>query len=172
MNKYLMIATVLKPQGIHGECKLRSFAADISLFHSWKTLFRKNGTGFEPVSVRVTRIRDAFVYAYLNGSKSADEAEAFRGIDLYVDRGHTAPVEEGSVLIADLIGCIARDESGNMVGTLSDVLQYSTVDTWVFSTGNGTLMVPALKSVFPEVNAEEKKILVVRDRLEEVAVRS
>jgi 16S rRNA processing protein RimM len=42
----------------------------------------------------------------------------------------------------------------------------------VFRTAEGTLMAPALKAVFPEVDAEKKTILAVRERLEEVAVRS
>ena len=172
MNDYLMIGTVLKPQGVRGECKLRSYAADIELFHRWHTLYRKTGIGFEPVSVRVARIRDGFVYAFLNGSASAEEAEAFRGTDLYVDRTHAAPAEDGAVLIADLIGCEARDENDEAIGTLTDVLQYGTVDTWVFKTAGGTLMAPALKAVFPEVDAENKLIRVVREKLEEVSVRS
>ena len=172
MNDYLMIATVLKPQGVRGECKIRSWAADIGLFHDWKTLYLKSGEGFRPVSVRVARIRDGFGYAFLDGSASADEAEKFRGLDLYVDRAHAAPAEGDAVLIADLVGCEARDEEGALVGTLTAVLQYGTVDTWVFDTGFGTLMAPALRAVFPEVDARQKKILVVRGRLEEVAVRS
>ena len=167
-----MIATVLKPQGVRGECKLRSWAADIELFRRWHTLYRKTGVGFEPVSVRVARIRDGFVYAFLNGSRDADAAEAFRGIDLYVDRAHAAPAADGAVLIADLVGCEARDEHGETVGVLTDVLQYGTVDTWVFRTGEGTLMAPALIAVFPEVDPDNKIIRVIRDRLEEVAVRS
>ena len=167
-----MIATVLKPQGVRGECKLRSWAADIELFRRWKTLYRKSGTGFEPVSVRVVRIGDGFVYAHLNESASANEAELYRGCDLYVNRAGAAPVEEEAVLIADLIGCEARDEHGGVIGTLSDVLQHGTVDTWVFQTAGGTLMAPALKAVFPVVDPEKKTILVVREKLEEVCVRS
>ena len=172
MNDYLMIATVLKPQGVRGECKLRSWAADIGRFRRWTTLYRKSGAGFEPVSVRVSRIGDGFVYAFLNGSSDADQAEAFRGADLYVDRKHAAPMDEDAVLIADLIGCEARDEQGAVIGTLSEVLQHGTVDTWVFRTSGGTLMAPALKAVFPVVDPENKTILVVRERLEEVCVRS
>lgn len=172
MNDYLMIATVLKPQGVRGECKIRSYAADIEMFHRWHTLFRKSERGFDPVSVRVARIRDGFVYAHLDGSSTADEAEAFRDTELYVDRAHAAPSEEDAVLIADLIGCEAVDDSGASIGTLTDVLQYGTVDTWVFRTGEGTLMAPALKAVFPEVNVEKRQILVVRERLEEVSVRT
>ncbi len=172
MNDYLMIASVLKPQGVRGECKLRSFAADTELFHRWTTLYLKSMEGFIPVSVRTVRIRDGFVYAHLNDSRSAEDAERFRGSDLYVDRAHAAPVEENGNLIADLIGCEARDESGVLIGILSDVLQYGTVDTWVFKAPDGMLMAPALKAVFPEVDVELKTILVIRDRLEEVAVRS
>ncbi len=172
MNDYLMIATVLKPQGVRGECKLRSYAADIQLFYRWKTLFIRQDDCFNPVSVKVARIRDDYVYAYLNESSCADDAEKFRGCDLYVDRQHAAPAEGDAVLIADLIGCEARDEIGDFVGILSSVLQYGTVDTWVFDTGFGTLMAPALRSVFPEVDAAKKTILVIRERLEEVAVRT
>ena len=172
MNDYLLIAAVLKPQGIRGECKIRSYAADIDLFRQWKTLYRKTGEGFTPVTLRTAGIRDGYVYAFLDGSDSTDSAEKFRGCDLYIDRAHAAPAGEDAVLIADLIGCEARDENGETIGTLTDVLQYGTVDTWVFSTDKGSLMVPALKAVFPEVDPVNRTILVVRDRLEEVAVFS
>ena len=75
MNDYLMIATVLKPQGVRGECKLRSYAADIERFHKWDTLYLKKNDSFLPVSLRTVRIRDGFVYAHLDGSDSADAAE-------------------------------------------------------------------------------------------------
>ena len=172
LNDYLMIATVLKPQGVHGECKLRSYAADIEMFRQWHNLYMKTTSGFQSVSVRVARIRDDFVYAFLNNSDSTDAAEAFRGTDLYVNRSQIVPTGKDTDLIADLIGCEARDKCGIVIGILSDVLQYGSVDTWVFRTSDGTLMAPALKSVFPEVDTEAKTILVERDRLEEVSVRS
>ena len=172
MNDYLMIASVLKPQGVRGECKIRSFAADIDLFHHWKTLFLKTDQGFSPVSVHTSRIRDGFVYARLNDSCTVEEAEQFRGRELYVSRSDAAPLEGNAVLIADLIGCEAKDRDGKAVGTLTEVLQYGTVDTWVFRTASGTLMAPALEAVFPEVDPERKTILVDSERLEEVAVRS
>ena len=56
------------------------------------------------------------------------------------------------------------------VGTLIDVLQYGTVDTYVFRTRKGSLMAPALKKVFVETDVENRKIIVDRERLEEVAV--
>ena len=174
MKEYLMIGTVLKPQGVRGECKIRSYVAQIDLFRKWGTLYVKDkgAETYRPVSVRLDRIHEGFVYAVLEGCESADAAERFRGCDLYIDRAHAAKPGKDGVLIADLIGCEAVDGSGGVVGTLTDVLQYGPVDTWVFKTPSGTLMAPALKAVFPEVDAEAGRILVVKDRLEEVAVRT
>jgi 16S rRNA processing protein RimM len=172
MDDFLMIGTVLKPQGVRGECKIRSWAADISRFNTWKVLYMKTVDGFMPVAVKVTRISDGLVFARLDGSSSANEAEKYRGTDLYVDRDNAAPAEKDATLIADLIGCTARDENGTEIGVLTDVLQHGTVDTWVFRTASGTLLAPALLSVFPAVDPENKAIDVIRERLEEVAVRS
>ncbi len=173
LNDYLLIASVLKPQGVRGECKLRSYAADITMFRNWHTMFLKTGEVFSPVSLKTVRLSaDGYVYAHINDSASAEEAEAFRGMDLYIHRDHSYPVSEDATLIADLIGCEAHDETGKMIGTLTDVLQYGTVDTWVFRCADGTLMAPALKSVFPEVDTEKRVIRVIREKLEEVSVIS
>ena len=61
MNDYLLIASVLKPQGVRGECKLRSYAADIERFHQWNTLYLKNDDSYIPVALRTVRIRDGSV---------------------------------------------------------------------------------------------------------------
>lgn len=166
-----MIGTVLKPQGIRGEVKIKPYAARVELFLTWKTLYLESKGDYTPISLKTARIHEGFVYACLGDSASADDAEAFRGRDLYIDRAHAAPPEDGSVYIADLIGCEAVDGEGRVLGTLTDVLQYGTVDTWVFRTPQGgTAMVPALLSVFPEVDAAAGRISVCAEKLREVAV--
>ena len=172
MKEYLLIGTVLKPQGVRGECKIRSYAADIGLFSRWDTLYVQEEGGYRRVALKTMRIQEDFVFAHLDGSATMEEAEAFRGAELYIDRAHAAPPGEDACLIADLIGCEAWDENDTVIGTLTDVLQYGTVDTWVFKTEKGTLMAPALKAVFPEVDAENKTISAVREKLEEVSVLS
>ncbi len=170
MTDYLMIGEVLKPQGVRGEVKIRSFAADTELFRSWNPLFLEEGGAYTPLPCRFGRIHDGFVYATLGGCASVEEAEKLRGRSLYIDRAHAAPLEEGAVYIADLIGCEAVDEEGNVLGRLTDVLQHGSVDTWVFRGKKGGFLAPALKDVFTEVNPAERRILVRSGRLQEVAV--
>ena len=170
MKNYLMIAEVLKPQGIRGEVKLKPYTADITSFAGWKTLFLAEKDTFTPISAKVTRIHEGNVYAILGDCASMEDAEKFRGRQLFIDRAHVQVQDPDAVLIADLIGCVATDENGNTVGTLTDVLQYGTVDTYVFRTPRGTMMAPALLKVFPKVDPEAGTISVCAEKLREVAV--
>ena len=87
-----------------------------------------------------------------------------------MERAHSNPLEEDEVYISDLIGCEGIDEEGKSIGVLTDVLQHGVVDVYVFKQRTKSVMAPALKAVFPTVDVAAKRISVVRERLEEVAV--
>ena len=169
MTDYLMIGEVLKPQGLRGECKIRPYAADLSLFETWDTLYRTEEEAYLPLPFSFHRVHEGFVYGVLGECRNPEDAERLRGLKLYIDRAHAAPLAEGEIYIADLIGCRAVDETGKELGTLTEVLQHGTVDTWVFS-GAHPFMAPALLSVFPRVDPEARRIDVLSEKLGEVAV--
>lgn len=173
MTQHLMIGEVLKPQGIRGEVKIKPYAADPNDFKRWKKLYllEKDGS-YAPVKAACSRVHDGFVYATLGDCASMEDAEKLRGRELFIDRGQAGKLAEGEVFISDLIGCEAVDEAGNVIGTLTDVLQHGAVDVYVFRTPRGTLMAPALEAVFPTVDVEAKRIGVIAARLEEVAVEA
>ncbi len=170
MIDYLMIGEVLKPQGIRGEVKIKPFAANHEDFRRWKTLYMKQGESYQPVKARCSRVHDGFAYVTLGECASMEDAEKYRGVQLYVDRAHANPLEEGEVYISDLIGCEGVDESGASIGVLQDVLQHGMVDVYVFKAKGKSVMAPALKAVFPTVDVAGKRIAVVREKLDEVAV--
>lgn len=170
MTQYLMIGEVLRPQGVKGEAKVRPYAANHDDFRHWKTLYLKDGEQYTPVRSQCVRVHDGFAYLLLADCATPEDVEKLRGRQLYIDRAHANPLEEGEVYISDLIGCEAVDESGAVVGTLTDVLQHGPVDVYVFRTPRGTLMAPALKAVFPRVDVAARRMDVCAERLQEVAV--
>lgn len=170
MNDYLMIGEVLKPQGIRGEVKVKPYAADTDAFHDWKTLYLLHGNTYEPITATCSRVHDGFAYLTLGDCRSMDDAEKLRGEKLYIDRAHALPLEEDEVYISDLVGCVAVDETGVELGQLMDVLQHGAVDVYVFRGAKGEWMAPALKAVFPTVDVAARRIQVVREKLDEVAV--
>lgn len=170
MIDYLMIGEVLKPQGIKGEVKVKPFAANHDDFRRWKKLYIKQGESYAPIKAKCSRVHDGFVYVTLGESASMEDAEKQRGWQLYIDRAHANPLEEDEVYISDLIGCEGIDEEGKSIGELTDVLQHGVVDVYVFKAKGKSVMAPALKAVFPAVDVAAKRISVVRERLDEVAV--
>ena len=173
MQRFLMIGEVLRPQGVRGEAKLRSWAADDDMFLEWDTLYFRRGESesYEPVKMRCSRVNDGFAYVTFEGCASPEDVERLRGRKVYIDREHAAPLPEGSVYIADLIGCKAVDETGREIGTFTDVLQNGPTDVYVLRAPNGTgLMAPALKDAFVDLDVGAGVVRVNRKRLREIAV--
>lgn len=170
MNEYLMIGQVLKPQGIRGEAKVKPYAADPEDFLRWKTLYILSGDSYEPIAAKCSRVHDGFAYITLGDCTDPNGVERLRGVQLYIRREQTVTPTGDETFICDLIGCRAVDESGHELGTLTDVLQHGPVDVYVFRTPRGSMMVPALKAVFPAVDVQERRIDVCAERLQEVAV--
>lgn len=170
MNEYMMIGEVLRPQGVKGEAKVRPHTANPDAFKKWTTLYLQDGTMYTPISVKCSRVHDGFAYLTLGECSTPEEVDKLRGRQLFIDRAHANRLGKNEVYIVDLIGCEAVNETGEVVGTLKDVLQNGPVDVYVFQTKRGTMMAPAILAAFPQVDAENKKMTVCQARLDEVAV--
>lgn len=167
-HDYLLLGEVVRPQGIHGEVKLRHYTDDPERFLELKTVYREREGRYEPIGVTGARVREDDVFLMLEGVRDRNAAEALRGVKLWVDRAHARELGEDEVYIADILGAEAYDTQGGRVGTLREVLTPGGVDVFVFDTPTGTLMAPALKTVLLELDAEGGRIVLDEKRLEEV----
>lgn len=78
---------------------------------------------------------------------------ALRGKRVCIDRDE-AKLPEGSVFIADLIGCRALDEDGAELGRIEDVLTMPSSDVYVIA-GEKRYMVPAVREFVREIRVDE-----------------
>jgi 16S rRNA processing protein RimM len=155
MNDYLLLGTVVKPQGLKGEVKLRHETGDASRFLSLKTAWMKQGDAFAEIRVLSARLSGADVYLTLEGVRDRGAAEHLRGAELYVDRANARPLMDGEAFIADLVGLTAVDTRGNRIGTLTGVLQPGGTDVLVFQTPEGQLMAPHMKRLVKEITRDQ-----------------
>ena len=168
MNDYLLLGTIVKPQGLKGEVKLRHETGDVSRFLELETAWIRQGERYMPVRVVSARLSGPDVYLTLEGVLDRDAAEKLRGTELYIDRAHARELPDGEVFIADLIGLKAVDTKGNAIGTLTDVLQPGGTDVLVFMTPEGPLMAPYLKKLVKEITRD--RIVLDEAVLPEVGV--
>ncbi len=86
-----------------------------------------------------------FVILKFKGIDNINEIEPYRGKDLLVTRKQAIPLEEGEYFISDLIGLRVVSDQGEVLGTLTDVLQTGANDVYVVKREEKKdLLIPAI----------------------------
>lgn len=165
MTETLTVGIVLKPQGIRGELKIKPYTDSSSDFKSFGRILI-DGTEYRVLSVRISP--DA-VYLGLRGVPDRNAAELLRGKEVCVLRADAPSLPEGRYYIADLIGCEIFTETGEELGTLTEIRQGAT-DIYTLKQGEKEILFPAADGVVLEVDAEGGRITVSKARFLEVAV--
>ena len=165
MQKFLTVATILKPQGIRGEIKVMPLTDSEDNLKSFSSVI------IGGVSYKVLACRTAGGYAYitLRGVADRNAAELLRGKEVLVDRDEAPELPEDRVYIADVIGCELVTEEGEKIGKVLDVTPART-DIYTVLTGDKEFMFPAADGVIVSVDTEGGVVTVNKKRFEEVAL--
>ena len=161
----LTIATILKPQGIRGEVKLKVFLDDAE---SLKEIPRVYISGTE-YAVMAVRAQGDIAYITLRGIADRNAAELLRGRDVEALREDCPPLPEGRFYIGDLVGCKVTFEGGQEVGEVASVTPAHT-DIFTLVTTSGEVSFAAAEGVILEVDISAKLIIVDEKRFKEVSV--
>ena len=168
MEDKIVIGKVLKAQGIKGEIKVLPITNDISRFKNLSKIYIGDSSQYE---VSNARIDTANAYIKLKGFEDRNAVEQFKDKYILVDRCDAVKLPKGSYFVIDLINCEVIVDNA-VIGILTDVYDYTGgADTYVVKLTNGkNMMFPALKIVLENIDVENKKIYLNKDRLYEVAV--
>lgn len=171
MEKYLSIGEVLKPQGLNGLVKIRPDTDDPNRFLELDHIFYKTKDQYLSISVSSIRVNQGFVYLVLGQDATADDAEKWRGVTLFINREAAVPLAPNQNYISDLIGCEVWDSEGNRIGLLKNVLQPGANDVYELTTpSHRTILVPALLDVVIQVDIANRRIVLSAMRYPEVSV--
>ena len=116
-KKYLEAGEIVSTHGVQGEVKILPWADGPEFLLQFDTFYLDG----RPYAVRSARVHKTCVLASLEGIDTPEQGMALRGKRVCIDRDE-AKLPEGSVFIADLIGCRALDEDGAALGRIEDVL--------------------------------------------------
>ena len=97
----------------------------------------------------------------VEGIDTPEDAVKYRQRGVFVDREHAVKLSEDEYFIADLIGIGIKNEDGEDIGTLKDVIQTGANDVYQIDLKDGReLLLPAIKDCVLEVNVRENYIVV------------
>ena len=145
-KRFLEAGQIVSTHGVQGEVKILPWADGPEFLLDFDTLYL-NG---RPYDVLSSRVHKTCVLAKLRGVDTPEQATLLRGQTVSIDRSGVR-LPEGTVFIADLIGCRVVTEEGEEIGRIKDVLTMSSSDVYVIE-GARSYMIPAVKEFVREID--------------------
>ena len=162
----LVIAEVLKPQGIRGELKVKTFTDSPEDVKAFKTVYI-DGNPYKILTFRADGKGAA--YLGLRGIPDRNAAELFRGKKIEGDRDDAPELDEGTYYIVDMLGLSCETEDGEVLGTLVDITNLSS-DIYTIEKDGKKILFPAVNGVVVKVDIAGGKLIVDKKKFDEIAV--
>jgi 16S rRNA processing protein RimM len=167
-SQRVVLAVVTRPHGVRGAVHAKVFNPATEAIARGATL-RLSVTGAGAADARVVTLREARPgretwVLHFEGCDSIAAAERLRGAEVWLPLDELPEPDDGEFYVADLVGCVVRDQHGETVGTVRDVTSYPSVDALVLDTG---MEVPLVDGTVTSIDAEARAIVVDREALPE-----
>ena len=151
------IGVVVGPHGVRGTLRVRALGSGSHLRNGATPLLAGHHR-------RITNVRNTpkGFLVDLEGVESRAAAGALRGGELFLDRTELDAPEEGEFYVADLVGLTAVDDSGEVVGTVTDTFESPAHEVLVImhEEDSPELYVPFTLEHVPDVDLEAGRLVV------------
>jgi len=158
-NFDICIGVITAVNGVKGNVKIRSFTESPDDISSFKLIYDENKN---PYKISVVTSKKDYIIAGIDGIHNRNEAEKLRNTKLFINRSELPEPSNDEYYHADLIGLEARYKDGAIAGTIKNVVNFGAgdiIEIYDVST-EATLYIPFVKAQVPEVNINERYIIV------------
>lgn len=144
--------------GVRGEVRLKSFTAQPEDIESYGPLNSEDGTQTFRVSL-IGQTKNGFT-ARLSNVQTKEQADALRGMRLFVDRDVLPGLPDDEFYHADLIGLEVYDTGGTLLGRVENVLNHGASDLLEVKPKVGeTVLLPFTVAAVPTVDLTAGRII-------------
>ncbi len=154
----ICVGTFAGAHGVKGLVRLRSFTEEPEAILAYGPLSDEGGKRVFAVRLK-SSANDHFI-AEVEGVTGREEAEALRGVKLFVLRAALPKLKKREYYEADLVGLAAEDKKGKACGKVAAVHNYGGGPFLEIVTAGGNFMLPFTKTCAPEVEVEEGRIVI------------
>ena len=159
MGNRVCVGAIAGAFGVAGEVRLKSFCVPPEAIAGYGPLWAEDGG--RSFTLRLTRPVAGGLGARLSGVATREAAEALRGLRLYADRTALPPLPDDEFYHADLIGLVAQDPGGAVLGRVRAVLNHGAGDLLEIDRPAGrSVLVPFTRAIVPTVDLSAGRIVV------------
>ena len=158
----IQVGRVAGAFGVRGEVRITSFTAEPLALLDYKDLKREDGsTGLTLTSGRAAK---GGVVVRAREIETRKQAEALRGLKLYIPRSALPEPDEDEYYLTDLIGLLVETPEGVALGRIRSIQDFGAGDLLEVlpADGGATWYLPFTREAVPEVKIAEGKVIGVK----------
>ncbi|MEM9717399.1 MAG: ribosome maturation factor RimM [Pseudomonadota bacterium] len=159
MDNLIVVGAIAGAFGVKGEIRLKSFCAEPADIGTYGTLYSEDGA--KEFDITLTRpVKNGFA-ARVKGVRFKDQADALRGVTLFVPREKLPNLPDDEFYHSDLIGLDVVDTGGKALGKVKAVLDHGAGDILeILAPGmKAPAMLPFTKAAVPTVDLSAGRLI-------------
>jgi 16S rRNA processing protein RimM len=158
----IQVGRVAGAFGVRGELRITSFTAEPLALVDYKTLVREDGK--PALTLTSGRAAKGGVVARAVEVETREQAEALRGLKLYIPRDMLPEPDEDEFYVTDLIGLSVQTPDGEPLGTVRSVQDFGAGDLLEVAPAEGgaTWYLPFTREAVPDVRIADRIVVGVK----------
>lgn len=156
-GKWITVGRIVAPHGVRGDLRVLPETERPAMFRKLKKLF----LGGRTYDVRSSRPHKNVYIIHLAGVEDRNGAEPLVGTPVEIPAAELPKLPEGEYYYFQLIGLTVVSDTGDTVGTLTEIIETGANNVYVVKTAEGKeIYLPAIPSCILSVQPEEKMMTV------------
>ena len=161
MEQLLRVGVISSTHGVRGEVKVYPTTDDVNRFKKLKKVILDTGREYLDLEITGVKFFKNQVILKFKGIDNINDIEKYKGKDLLVNREDAVALEENENYVADLIDLKVVTDDGQVLGSLTEVMETGANDVYVVETEDGReLLLPAIRDCILDVDLDEEVMTV------------
>jgi 16S rRNA processing protein RimM len=157
----LLVGKVIRPHGLGGLLRIRSYAHSEESFLNAGTVFLKSDQQ-ELLEYRVLSAKPHknILLMSLEEISSLEEAEKYRGNEIFINKDSLNREREDEHFWFELIGLKVYLNNGRYIGRLKEILSTPGNDIYVVRKEDSEFFIPAVHEVIEVIDLENMEMII------------
>jgi 16S rRNA processing protein RimM len=161
-SRLILVGQVGGAFGVRGELRVQAYTADPLSLVAYSPLRDEN----DRIALTLTagRVVKGGLVANAREVETREQAQALRGLRLYIERERLPPAEDEEYYLADLIGLTVRSPGGETLGLVKSVADFGAGDLLEVAPTDGapSWWTSFSRQVVPEVRIADGWLTVIQ----------
>jgi 16S rRNA processing protein RimM len=155
----LAIGKVRRPHGVNGDALVEIYTDFPERLQPKAVIYA--GETHIPLTILRQRAHNDGILLAFEGFSTPEQVARFRNQTLFIPVSDAIELPEGEFYYHELLGLAVRDEAGESLGKVTEIMQTGANDVYVVTnTAGREILIPAIAEVVLDVDLDSKEISV------------